>query len=164
MNEFYMEQLVPRKKPVKKDSLIKNICLALTAVMVVLTVLLGGIFLVGVMVLGVIDVMLLKNSSVEYEYLYLNGELDIDKVIAKQKRKKAYTLDMKDVVVIATVESGEVRPFQSVKTSDFSSGVMSPSVYKAVISKNGEKTAILFEPNEDLLKGMKMVAPRKVFI
>lgn len=163
MNEFYMEQLVPRKTAVKKDSMIRNICFLLTIIMGLLTIVLP-IFIIGAIIFIVIDVMLVKNSSVEYEYLYLNGDLDIDKVIAKQKRKRSYTFNMNDVIVIAPTNSGEVRPYQNVKTLDFSSGVESSSVYKVVLVKNSEKESILIEPNEALLSGMKMVAPRKVFV
>lgn len=163
MNEFYMEQLVPRKTPVKKDALIRNICLGLTVAMIGLTFLIG-LFIIGAIVMIVIDVMLMKNSDVEYEYLYLNGDLDIDKVIAKQKRKHVYSLSVHDVIVIAPADSPEMRPYQGVKTMDYSSGIMSASVYKAVVGKDGTKEAILFEPNESLLNGMKMMAPRKVII
>ncbi len=163
MNECYMEQLVPRKTAVKKDSMVKYICLLLTAAMIVMMFLFGFIFLIPVIILIVVDIYLIKNSDVEYEYLYLNGTLDIDKVIAKQKRKHAYSANVSDIVVVAPLESAEVRPFQNVKVYDYSSGVMSTSVYKMVISKSGEKEAILFEPNEQLLQGIKMYAPRKVF-
>lgn len=164
MNECYMEQLVPRKAAVKKDCMIKYSCLLLTVGMVAMTFLFGLLFLIPSSILLGIDIYLIKNSNVEYEYLYLNGELDIDKIIAKQKRKSVYSVSASDIVVVAPLTSAEVRPFQSVKVHDYSSGVMSVAVYKMIISKNGEKEAILFEPNDKLLQGIKMYAPRKVFI
>ncbi|MFI3207855.1 MAG: DUF6106 family protein [Eubacteriales bacterium] len=163
MSEFYVEQLVPRKAAVGKITLIKNLCIAMTVLSVI------GMFFVAILlyvaiILFVVDFFLMKQDNIEYEYLYLKGELDIDKVIAKQKRKHAYSLSMNDVIVVAQMDSGEVRPFQGVKTQDFSSGIYGPKVYKVILSKDNQNVAILIEPNEAILNGMKMVAPRKVFI
>ncbi|MFI3171598.1 MAG: DUF6106 family protein [Eubacteriales bacterium] len=163
MNEFYMEQLVPRKVAEVKAAMIKNIILALTVVMFIGSFMIALCFPIAV-VLVVVDIFLMKSTNVEYEYMYLNGDLDIDKVIAKQKRKHLYSVSMSDVVVIAPKNSGEVRPFQNAKTLDYSSGVDSDKVYKMVVSKDNQNVGILIEPNEALLNGMKMLAPRKVYI
>lgn len=163
MNEFYMEQLVPRKTGDVKRVLVKNIVLGITiATLVAMFIIPILVFLFAILV--IVDIILYRTGDIEYEYLYLNGELDIDKIIAKQKRKHAFTLNMNDVIVIAPMESAEVRPFQNLKVIDYSSGKGGPSVYKAVFSKDNQNMSILIEPNEMLLNGMKMVAPRKVFV
>lgn len=162
MNEFYVEQLVPSK--VTNQSIFMRIGLVvLTLLAFAGSMIISLLFYVAV-ILGVVTFMSLKGSSIEYEYIYLSGSLDIDKVIAKQKRKHMYTADVKDMIVIAPLDSVEVRPFQNVKTTDYSSGEARNTVYKMVLSKNGEKQAILLEPNQEILDAMKMIAPRKVFM
>ncbi len=162
MNEFYVEQLVPSK--VTNQSIFMRIGLVvLTLLAFAGSMIISLLFYVAV-ILGVVTFMSLKGSSIEYEYIYLSGSLDIDKVIAKQKRKHMYTADVKDMIVIAPLDSVEVRPFQNVKTTDYSSGEARNTVYKMVLSKNGEKQAILLEPNQEILDAMKLIAPRKVFM
>ena len=163
MNEFYMEQLVPRKTATKQNTITKIICLVLTMVFIALSFIIG-LSLIPAIILIIVDIILMKNSNIEYEYLYLNGDLDIDKVIAKQRRKHAISVSMENVEIIAPKNSGEVRTYQKVKTLDFSSGIDSPAVYKMVLTKNNDKMAILFEPNKALLDGMRMIAPRKVIL
>lgn len=36
--------------------------------------------------------ILITNMSVEYEYIVTNGEMDIDKIIAKRRRKRLITV------------------------------------------------------------------------
>lgn len=162
MNEFYVEQLVPRKTVVIKDAMIKYSCIILTIVAIVFSFLFP-IFWLVMIALAAIDVYLIKNSSVEYEYLYLNGELEIDKIIAKQKRKNVYSVNIEEILILAHLDSAEVIPFQQLKTRDFSSGDKGTSVYKMIILKNGQREAILIEPNENLLCGIKVLAAQKVF-
>lgn len=162
MNEFYVEQLVPSK--VTNQSIVVRVgMIGITIAAFVGSMVIPVLFYVA-LILGVVSIILLKGSSIEYEYLYLSGTLDIDKVIAKQKRKHVYTANVSDMIVIAPVDSAEMRPFQNVKTIDYSSGVARNKVYKMVLSKDGEKTSILLEPNEAILNAMKMIAPRKVFM
>ena len=163
MNEFYMEQLVPRKTATKQNAMTKIICLILTVVFIALSFIIG-LSLIPAIILIIVDIILMKNSNIEYEYLYLNGDLDIDKVIAKQRRKHAISVSMENVEIIAPRNSGEVRTFQKVKVLDFSSGIDSPAVYKMILTKDNQKIAILFEPNKALLDGMRMIAPRKVIL
>ncbi len=162
MNEFYVEQLVP-SKVTNQSILVRVGMIGITIAAFAGSMVIPVLFYVA-LILGVVSVILLKGSSIEYEYLYLSGTLDIDKVIAKQKRKHVYTANVSDMVVIAPVDSVEVRPFQNVKTTDYSSGVARNTVYKMVLSKDGEKTSILLEPNDAILNAMKMIAPRKVFM
>lgn len=39
-------------------------------------------------IMVVVDIVLFKRFDLEFEYLYVNGDLDIDKIMAKQKEKE----------------------------------------------------------------------------
>ena len=45
-----------------------------------------------------------------------------------------------------------------------SSGVEGARTYEMVTTSQGQTVKIIFEPNKTILEGMKMLAPRKVFI
>ena len=100
----------------------------------------------------------------EFEYLFVNGALDIDKIMAKSRRKKVFTMELNEMEVLAQAGSAELRPYQGLKTVDFSSGNRDAKQYEMVIVQKGEKKRVVFEPNSTILEGMKMLAPRKVFV
>ena len=49
--------------------------------------------------------------EVEYEYLYVNGELDIDAIYSKQKRKKMGSYDASELEILAPENSHELDSF-----------------------------------------------------
>ena len=89
MSDYYTEQLV-KKRADMKDVFIKALLVALTIVSVLIVFLFpfGIILPVGMIVL---DVFMFRRMNVEYEYLYVNGDLDIDKIMNKAKRKRVFS-------------------------------------------------------------------------
>ena len=76
MDDFYTEQLI-KKQADSKDTLKKVGLIALTVVSVLLVFAIPvGIIFPVVMI--VVDVLVFSNMNVEYEYVFVNGDLDID--------------------------------------------------------------------------------------
>ena len=91
MDDFYTEQLI-KKQADSKDTLKKVGLIALTVVSVLLVFVIPvGIILPVVMI--VIDVLMFRNLNVEYEYVFVNGDLDIDKIMNKARRKRMFSVD-----------------------------------------------------------------------
>ena len=91
MDDFYTEQLI-KKQADSKDTLKKVGLIALTVVSVLLVFVIPvGIILPVVMI--VIDVLMFRNLNVEYEYVFVNGDLDIDKIMNKARRKRMFYVD-----------------------------------------------------------------------
>ena len=95
MNDFYTEQLV-KKQTDMKDILIKAILVSLTIVSFVV-ILMYPIGLILPILMIVLDVFMFRRLNVEYEYLFLNGDLDIDKIMNKSKRKKLFNANVSDM-------------------------------------------------------------------
>lgn len=99
----YSEQIVKRKmSQTKLTALILGLCLIVFIIF--LSVYLSGFFnwLVPVsllcMGLGVyIIYYMIKNAGVEYEYTFVVGEMRIDKIKGKSKRKKVTVFDVKSI-------------------------------------------------------------------
>lgn len=160
MGDYYTEQLVARKAS-GSDFMIKLGLLAATAISFILVLILP-FAVIAPIVMIVVDVFAFRALNVEYEYLYVNGNLDIDKIMAKSRRKRVFSMEMADLEVIAPAGASELRQYQGVKVHHFDSGVPGAAVYEMVITQKGEKAKIAFEPNEVILDGMRMLAPRKV--
>lgn len=162
MNETYVECLVARKS----SGLMSFLKILLTMLTVVF-VLIGMMFVPGFLVAiatGVGAYFAYMNADVEYEYLYLDKEISIDKVMAKSKRKKVGTYSVEKMEILAPVNSYHLDSYKNreFKTKDYSSGVEEkPEKRYAMICEGGEK--VLLEPNEAMIKAIRNVAPRKVF-
>ncbi len=100
----------------------------------------------------------------EYEYIFTNGELDIDIIFNKSKRKHAFSVQVSDFELIAPVNDGAyVNTFkQAAVVLDFTGGVNKPNTYAALTVINGKKTKIIFEPDENMVKALSTaISPRK---
>ncbi len=99
MDDFYTEQLI-KKQADSKDTLKKVGLIALTVVSVLLVFVIPvGIILPVVMI--VIDVLMFRNLNVEYEYVFVNGDLDIDKIMNKARRKRMFSVDADQMELLA---------------------------------------------------------------
>ena len=49
--------------------------------------------LVFLVMIGV-DIYLFRSMDIEYEYLYINGNLDVDKIMSKSRRKKVFEMNV----------------------------------------------------------------------
>ena len=162
MNEVYYEIMVSKKiSPLLKFARILTAVMAVVFALTMFIGMIGGVLLA--VVLGVASYFLSLYSSVEFEYLYIDKELQIDRILAKSKRKRMETLDLNELVVLAPLRSHEVDRYrnQNVKRADYSSGVEADEQKKYLLVVDNKQ--IIFEPTEELVKTIHMFAPRKVF-
>lgn len=162
MNETYVEWLVKRKTPAYM-TLLKILTIMLTVCFVLL-----GFFLLPAMIiavlLGVAAYFVYLNSDVEYEYLYVDKELTVDKVMAKSRRKRVATYDLGKIEILAPIKSWHLDNYKNRtdKTVDYSSREEKQPDRRFAFFYDG-KQRVLIEPNEEMIKAMQTVAPRKVF-
>ncbi len=162
MSETYVECLVARK-PSTVLSFLKILLIMLTVVFV----LIGAIFLPGLVVAAITGVgayFATMNANVEYEYLYLDREVSVDKVMAKSRRKKAGVYSTEQMEIFAPLNSHRLDSYRNrnLKTIDYSSGIAAQPEKRYMMVLNGD-TKIILEPNEAMVKAIQSVAPRKVF-
>lgn len=165
MNDLYTEACV-KKKVTATDTLLKVL------VVFIVAVLLAGGFLYGKMLfsfIGVIGAFLaysfLPRLSVMYEYVFCDGQLDFDKIMAGEKRKHMYRLDFEQVLLMAPANSHALDSYKSnpaAKKLDFTSLEKDRKVYCIVESSGDIQTLVYFEPNEKMVSYIKQKAPRKV--
>lgn len=161
MGDFYTEQLI-KKKTDGKDIAIKILLIVLTVISFFIAFLLPLLILVPILFI-VADVFLFRRMDVEYEYIYINGDLDIDKVMHKERRKHMLSVNVKDMELLAPEGAFQLQSYKTGKIYDYSSGITSaPNRYVLVFTRAGETAKILIEPNSDLVEGFFLMAPRKV--
>ncbi len=163
MNESYKELLVKREKGMK-EALSRAACVVLTVVAGLLTLMTGKItFFIIVVVLGVLDYFVFQWTDIEFEYLYLDKEISVDKIMAKTRRKKMLTIDVNKIEVMAE-KSHQLDSYRNrqTKVTDLSAGHDLPEQKLYWVYYEGSQK-FLMNLTEDFVHTVKMIAPRKVF-
>lgn len=163
MNESYVECLVAHK-PSAAKKVLKVFLIGLAVVSFLLGTAMPLLLIVA-LAAGIGAYFASTYSNVEYEYLYLDKEITVDKVYNKMRRKKGEKFDLDSVEIFAPIKSWHLDGYQNreLKTTDYSSGVENqPDKRYLMIYKGGRK--IIFEPNVAMVKAMQAAAPRKVFL
>jgi hypothetical protein len=83
------------------------------------------LLIVGLIYFGI---RVATSRNVEYEYIVTNGDLDIDMIVAKRKRKRIFSANCKEFEIVAPVRSSSFsQQVQSIKNRiDASSAIDSP--------------------------------------
>lgn len=164
--DHYVEQLVRVKKGAREWGLTALILLAAAAVavacfwfMYILSML--SLLLTAGAVYGAY--WLISGLSVEMEYCVTNGDIDIDRIVAKRKRKR-----------VVSVRGGKIlslEPFNGTIPAGFDRTVMAASSPDAAgcwrftyHSKKNGSTQVIFEPTEALLDELIGGLPRPLQI
>lgn len=108
--------------------------------------------------------LFVKFQNVEFEYIFTSGELDIDKITGKAKRKRALTVNFETMEVLAPENSDALKEWSTRqdKTYDFSSRDKTRQRYVYIGSMDNQNVRIIFEPSGKMVEQMKNYAPRKV--
>ncbi len=162
MNETYVEWLVKKKTPVYM-AFLKILTIMLAVCFILVGIGFPPLFLIGIL-FGVAAYFIYFNADLEYEYLYVDKELTVDKVMAKSKRKRVATFDLDKMEIVAPIKSWHLDNYKNRndKTADYSSGEEKQPDRRYVFFYDGRQK-VIFEPNEEMIKAMQFVAPRKVF-
>lgn len=162
MNETYVECLVKKKTPMYMVFL-----KILSMVLAVCFVIVGFVFLPALIIgaaIGAGAYFLYLNADLEYEYLYVDKEITVDKVMAKTRRKRVAVFDVGKIEILAPIKSWHLDSYKNRndKVIDYSSGEEKQPDKRYVFFYEGSKK-VIFEPNEEMVKAIQFVAPRKVF-
>lgn len=168
--DFFNECIV-KKKRTSQDTM-SSIIIVLVAVMLLYLILIQlsmgkVVFLIPVEIAIVIycSYRLWTSLNVEFEYSVTNGDLDIDKITAKKRRKKIVRVKLKDFEYFAPLDDKHISVAEDKsvnKVIDVSSDIDSPNVYFAIYFNNSEKICLLFEPNEKMIKNFADYIPRSL--
>jgi hypothetical protein len=102
--------------------------------------------------------------SVEYEYVFVDGQLDFDRIVGRSKRKTMLRIDFEQAEIMAPVNSHALDSYNHIQLEkkDFSSQAKDSKPYAIIASVDSKKMKILFEPSEKMLNMIKQKNPRKV--
>lgn len=162
VSDTYVECLVKRRTGAGMK-LLKILTVMLAALFLLIGLTLWPALVIGI-VLAIAAYFVYLHGEIEYEYLYVDKELTVDKVMARSRRKKIATYDMNRLEILAPVTSWHLDSYKNrnVKAVNYGSGITKqPDVRYAMYYDGTSK--IILEPSPELIKAIQMAAPRKVF-
>lgn len=163
----FAEQLVKRE-PTSSDKLKKVMIygggILLTVILVLLSLLmLGSMWSALGLILaagsGYATYFLGQSTYIEYEYAFTNGEIDVDKIIAKKKRTPLITADVKKFTAFGKYNENltETSDMTVVISSD---NIASHEYYADFVHGEYGSTRLIFSPDEVMLENIKRFLPR----
>ncbi len=108
---------------------------------------------------------IIASFNIEYEYILTNGELDVDKITNKKRRKRLITVHCKTFTHFGKLTDSS---YQNLKDSDFARVIDASAhsdnyeTYYAVFFKNGQRVKLIFNPVQKMIDIFKIYAPRVV--
>jgi hypothetical protein len=161
MNEVFIEQLVKRRST-SKDMLAKVALIVVTVIIFAATLIIPFALVIGI-IMVIADAYIFKMFDLEFEYTYIKGELGVDKIMGKERRKKAASFDLTQLEIVAPSDSYLLDSFRNAsKTYDFTSLEPNSKHYVMVLHQNNGQVKVLFEPNSEILNAMRDAHPRKI--
>lgn len=161
--DTFFEQIIKVRRTSSQTAGVVGILLLLVALLVVF----GFLFMMGFSLAVLLGFgacwgafKLIQRSSIEYEYIFTNGDLDIDKIIARSSRKRVAS------VKCATVErygkyNPAARPSDSVKKIYMCCDAADPEAkYLIAPTKKDGTVMIVFAPDERMRGVIEKAIPR----
>lgn len=168
MNDTYCELIVKRKMS-NKALLCRFLAVAATTIAILFGMLVFSVFgLIAGFFLIWLDIVIFRNTDTEYEYQFISGDLDIDIIYGKLKRKRAKRFDMRKIEVMAPLNSDKLSSYNNnnnIKAVDYSSGYVDRQKYAFVYpTEEGKILKVIIEPSEKMVEAIKYYAPSKVHV
>lgn len=164
----YTEQIL-EKKPDIKEKLLMLGAILVTAMGVALLLFVDFGAGVAVGVLGGFLIYLAKNSSyAEYEYLFINADLDVARIINKSTRKDIYSFKDGDVQRVLLYNSdkfqNELEVNAELSLKNFTSGNKDNQDmwYAFLVNAKNGTNAVILELNEKTLEHVKECFKKKL--
>ncbi|MCD7811428.1 MAG: hypothetical protein LUG91_06220 [Ruminococcus sp.] len=164
----FAEQLV-RREPTSSDKTKKILIygggILLTVILIVVAFILGfGSLLSMLSVIlavgaGYGTYFLGQSTYVEYEYTFTNGDLDIDKIVAKKKRSSLISANVRSFTAFGKYNENleETSDMTVVLSSD---NIASHEYYADFEDEEYGSVRLIFSPDEKMLENIKRVLPR----
>ena len=102
-----------------------------------------------------------QNTYVEYEYTFTNGDLDVDKIIAKKKRHEMLSTNIRKFTDFGKYEDGmeETDDMTIIMATD---NIASHEYYADFTDESVGAARLIFVPDERMLENIKKFLPAKL--
>ena len=163
MGDLCKEILVKRVMTTT-EKILRAVLIAVTVLCIAAGLMRWPFLLTGI-ALAVVCCFLVPGFDLEYEYLYVNGELDIDKIMAKQRRKRCVSYDVANLELAAPTDSallGRYQQQKDIRVRDYTSRMSDTDSWTLVFNSKKGWELVKLELDDEIIGDIKRRAPRKV--
>lgn len=168
----FAEQLI-KKQMTKSDRIRHNIGIAIGVILTlfflattILTVGNGGLFSFLGVILAVFSAVMTyishRNTKVEYEYTFTNGELDIDKIIAQSKRKEMLTVQVSRFTDFGRYDLSVPEEPDDMTVVYATDNIESHEYFADFQHEDYGSTRLVFCPDKRMLENIRIFLPREL--
>lgn len=172
--DVFLEYLL-QKRPTAKDTL-KKVGIVLLACfvslviffifnMTVLAKFIGAYSLLLVVGAFYGAYILVRDTNLEYEYIFTNGDLDIDKIKGRKTRKRMTSLQCRGIECMAKIDDPMHKSefeAEGMEKIDAVYDAQAGGIYGVIYQYKDKRTLLRFQPPEKLVEAMKKFNPRNV--
>ena len=158
------EQIIKVKAP--KNALIFKIIMIIACILAVTTIPQTHAFcLLLFAVLVVFTVFVFRYYNAEYEYSLVDGELTVDRIMARTRRKRCGVYDLSKAELVAKTGSQDALRMEhrQLRTHDYTSNEGNEAVVIYTFNVNNEMERLLIEPSESMLEAVKETVPKQSY-
>ena len=170
----YIEQMVKKKKSKLDILLVLVLSLGSTAVGAALFILstkirgIGAFSFLAIAAVFYFSYMLAVSRNIEYEYLMVHDEIEIDKIVNQKKRKRLTVLNVKKMERFsrANADSQFKKSLSdvSIKKVYACEETGAEDLFFALYVEDGVKKLLLFNPCEEIVDMIVKLNPREMFV
>ncbi len=164
MNEGLYSDTYVRSRLTPQKRLQRNLMLAACVVVPVIGIgFLGGwLPLLLSLIIDVVLIWFLPPKKIDYEYVFVDGQIDFDRIIADSSRKNMMRTDLEKAEIVAPEDSHSLDSYKKLRLLDYSSGALEDKHYIIVVKTEKDLVRIRFTPDGKLLEQMKLKARSKI--
>ena len=161
-NYSYVETVVKRKD--KTTLYLMRILMVLAVLFAIYFSRFNAVTLVISILLIMAVIYFFPLLDMEYEYIFVDGQLDFDKIMGGSKRKSDLRIDFENVEIMAPIGSHTLDSYKqtNIKNKDYTSRDKDIKPYVIIFRKEDTAYRILFEPSKEMIEAIKRKAPRKL--
>ncbi len=162
--ELFLERIVKRKKSGLDNLIVAGEIVACVVLGVAAFALIPSIGMFLAVGLGYGTWYLVGMRNVEFEYAITNGELDIDRIVSRRRRKRIFSAHGKEFELVAPIKSSyyanDMKEMK--KKIDATAGKDAEGVWFIITNMGGERGIVLFQPTANMVDALWHANPRKV--
>ena len=150
--DSFVEQIIQKKKGAKEWAIIIAVVLGALILGFLSFMFLGTLALFALVGIGYGAWWLITTQNIEYEYCVTNGDIDVDQITARRKRKRLVSVAGRKVECLLpydpTAPMGQYQRVVMVAPSLAESGLW----YFTYNSKKNGRTLVVFQPEQRVLQ------------
>lgn len=164
--DFFNEQIVKKHKTPLETATV--ILIYVAAWVIAFGLVLVGLRFSAFMVLFILiacgaiwgSLKLAATFNIEFEYCVTNSDLDIDKIINKNSRKRLISINIADIEEMSLYDESKLKNRSFDHTVNAVADNNLPVYFAYLRTPEKGKTLLLFQPDEKILTAMKKSLPR----